>query len=358
MKTDKKNKFGQTAHLLCCALVFLFSASAPRAATLPEYRAKIQAAKQFADVLLYAPVEKTNIAENLATGREMLRQIRANIPSTEKIEFENASFQAENGWLLDKLKNFENEKDSAKRRTILAELSERLAILETRLNELEKQESLSRTKDEDKQKLAEILGRAEYQKPEVKNETFFQRLWREFWEWLKSIFPKSAPTAPSQSGFQTLSLVLQFALFAFVFAALGFLIYRFAPFLKERFRRREKKDNPARVILGERLAADATSENLFSEAEHLAREGNLRAAIRKGYIALLCELSDRKIIGLARHKTNRDYLRDVSRNENLHQNMKALTGSFENVWYGFAHPEEKDWEEFRRKYKQAVSGSR
>jgi hypothetical protein len=49
-----------------------------------------------------------------------------------------------------------------------------------------------------------------------------------------------------------------------------------------------------RVILGERISAEETAQILFAEAEHLARQGNLRGAIRKGYIALLCDLSDRK----------------------------------------------------------------
>ena len=85
------------------------------------------------------------------------------------------------------------------------------------------------------------------------------------------------------------------------------------------------------------------------EAERLAREGNLRQAIRKGYIALLCELSDRKLIGLAQHKTNRDYLRDVRRRHALYQNMSGLTDNFERHWYGFEKADEKDWEEFRRR---------
>ncbi len=97
----------------------------------------------------------------------------------------------------------------------------------------------------------------------------------------------------------------------------------------------------------------------FAEAENLAGQGNLRGAIRKGYIALLCELADRKIIGLSQHKTNRDYLKDVRKQNELYKNMSGLTNNYERHWYGFDDAEESDWEEFRNSYKKAVgSGSR
>ena len=105
--------------------------------------------------------------------------------------------------------------------------------------------------------------------------------------------------------------------YGLIIALVGFLIYKLAPLLMKKIRNRDKNKKKERIILGEKLSADETSENLFSEAENLAREGNLRAAIRKGYIALLFELSERKIVGLAKHKTNRDYLRDVRKKPNF-----------------------------------------
>ena len=80
----------------------------------------------------------------------------------------------------------------------------------------------------------------------------------------------------------------------------------------------------------------------------------MRGAIRKGYIALLCELSERKIIGLSQHKTNRDYLKDVRKQNELYKNMSGLTNNYERHWYGFDSAEETDWEEFRNGYRKAV----
>ena len=340
---------------LSFTLAFLVLSSTVLAVDLPVYRAKISGIRESIDILIYSGVEETNLAENLKNERVTLKNIRANLPVNETVEWQGTSTQVENGWLLEKLKAFEENKNPVSRRAILTEASERLEAIEAKLGELETAARSTRTKDEEKRKLAEILRRVEYQKPEPKKENFLQRWWREFWDWVDKIFPRPKLGEPSTGSFQSFSSVLQIIVFALVLGIIGFLLYRFAPFLRARFGRREKKDKGGRVVLGEQLAADATSQNLFDEAEKLAREGNLRAAIRKGYIALLCELSDRKIIGLARHKTNRDYLRDVGKLKDLHQNMSGMTGSFERHWYGFSSPDQQDWEDFRRKYEQTVS---
>ena len=170
------------------------------------------------------------------------------------------------------------------------------------------------------------------------------------------VFPRANIAPGTPSGFGSLAYVLQILIYAIVIALVGFVLYKFAPFLAGRFGIREKKEKKDRVILGERIASDESSQDLFAEAERLAREGNLRGAIRKGYIALLCELSDRKIIGLALHKTNRDYLRDVRKRTDLFENMAGLTGNFERNWYGLRPSEQGDWEDFRERYRQTIAG--
>ena len=70
---------------------------------------------------------------------------------------------------------------------------------------------------------------------------------------------------------------------------------------------------------------------------------------------MLCDLSDRKIVRLARHKTNRDYLRDVRKNDSLFENMTGLTLNFETNWYGLRTTEPADWEDFRTRYLQTIA---
>ena len=347
-----QKKFLRLAVHLCFLLML---PTAIFAISVFQYRDKIHRVNQSLSSLLSAE-ESLSPAKNVANQQEVLKAVRAKLSPTEKIELEGASFEVNNQPFLEKLNQIEKEPNySPQRARLISEVCENLSTLEKKLQELESQNLSNRTKDEEKQKLAEILKRAEYQKPEERKETYLQKLWREFWEWFRGAFPKPQMGTPNAGAFESFSTILQVVLLTAVLAGIGFLIYRFAPFLVNRFKTREKKDKKSRVILGETLAADENSQNLFAEAELLARQGNLRAAVRKGYIALLCELSDRKIIGLARHKTNRDYLRDVRNRKELFQNMNILTLNFERNWYGFGSPEQADWDEFREKYKQTVT---
>ncbi len=69
---------------------------------------------------------------------------------------------------------------------------------------------------------------------------------------------------------------------------------------------------------------------------------------------MLVELGDRKLISLAQHKTNRDYLRAVNNIPLLHSRMSGLTDSFELHWYGFVQATQTDWHDFRAAYRDAL----
>ena len=340
---------------LTVAVLFFASVTSISAKTLTAYRADIKAAKVLTANLLSPDVEDFPNGDFAAFESKTVKQIRAKILQSETVEWQNSSIETNNQWLIEKLDKFQQTPaGKSERWDILTEVGEQLDALEIKLDELEKPSASNRAKDEDKQKLAEILRREEYQKPVEKEESFFARIWRQIIEWIRKFFPRPGISPSVANGFQSLSFVLQMLLYALILGAIGFLVYRFAPFFIKRFRGRETNEKKERVILGERLADNETAQNLFDEAENLARQGNLRGAIRKGYIALLCELSERKIIGLSQHKTNRDYLRDVRKQNELYQNMSGLTLNFERHWYGFEEARESDWESFKRDYQKAV----
>lgn len=332
------------AVFLCTVFV-----SGAAAASLSDYHARINAARGYADEILKYDGDGRSVFE-----RQKTTEIKAAIPPTENVEWPGGGLETDNRWLAASLDQLSTESNMTKRVDLLNGIDERLIAISEKIGELETAVAAGRTKDEDKQKLAEILRRQEYQKPEAKEESLFQRWIREFFEWLARVFPRPdiAPSTPE--GVSSLKFGLQILIYILVIGLVGFLIYKFAPFFARRFGSREKKEKKDRVILGERIAADESAEDLFSEAEALARIGDLRGAIRKGYIALLCELSDRKVIGLARHKTNRDYLRDVRKDRSLFVNMTGLTGSFERNWYGLRPSETQDWEDFRDRYRQTI----
>lgn len=342
--------------IILAALLSFMAALPARATTLDDYRKSLESTQRLVGQLLESVARSELGQRDVKRERDVIAQIRKELPATEKIEWQGGSVETANQWLNAKLDAFQDEADSTKRAVMLTGISERLAAIGKKIDELENPTVAGRSKDEDKQKLAEILRREEYQKPQIiKEQSLFQKWLGEFLAWIARVFPHANIVPGTSSGFGSLAYVLQILIYAIVIALVGFVLYKFAPFLARRFGIREKKEEKDRVILGERIASDKSAEDLFAEAERLAREGDLRGAIRKGYVALLCELSDRKIIGLARYKTNRDYLRDVSKRTDIFENVAGLTGNFERNWYGLRPSEQGDWEEFRAGYRRTIA---
>ncbi|MBK8466242.1 MAG: DUF4129 domain-containing protein [Chloracidobacterium sp.] len=325
------------------------------AATLDDYQKRLEAARM--DIIALRRLDDDASGfERLE--REKLEDIRRSIPKTEQLELQSGSVATDNQWLHDELGAYLEETDPEPRQTLLLSIEERITAIGEKVGELQEATTIERTKDEDKQKLAEILRREEYQRAEVKDESLFQKWSKAFWDWIATFFPKPSISSPTEPGFGSLKFLLQILIYAAVIGAIGFLLYRFWPLMVGRFGFKTKEKKHDRVILGERIGEDESADDLFSEAERLALDGHLRDAIRKGYIAVLCELSDRKIIGLARHKTNRDYLRDVRKRAGLFENMSGLTGTYERNWYGLRPSEKEDWEDFRDRYKQTMTSAK
>jgi hypothetical protein len=282
---------------------------------------------------------------------DTLQAIRIVLPESAQVEWNETSFDVNNSWLHRELGKYENAAN-ADRVDLLTRITERLQAIEERLAENERPDSAATvSKGEASQKLAEILRRPEYAKS-LNEESALSRLGKRFLEWIWSLLPKQKTLTPS--GANLASKLAQLLVILLALAVLTYVVKMFAPRLLSK-RQSQKKARPeARIVLGERLEPDQSARDLLSEAESLARRGEVRAAIRKAYIALLLELGERKIIRLAQHKTNRDYLHAVRAFEPLYGEVKQLTDSFERHWYGFASATEDDWVAFKVGYKQAL----
>jgi hypothetical protein len=195
------------------------------------------------------------------------------------------------------------------------------------------------------------LRRSEYEH-QVQGRAALERVINDFIAWLKSWLPKPATVKPGQGAF--LVKLAQMLIWILALAVIAFVLLKVLPKLKGLRRSRKKVKPAARIVLGEQLAPDQSAGDLLSDADALAVTGDLRAAIRKAYIALLVELGDRRIISLAQHKTNRDYLRSVSSLPSLYPGMSRLTETFERHWYGLAQATPSDWQDFRAGYKAAL----
>lgn len=337
-------------NLLCSLFLLFFIAANSSAATPFNYKLRIDGVVPHIDEL-----RNELGSEDSEYERRTVESILKAIPQTEKIEWQGGSIETENQWITTALNEFLREADVERKATILTSISERLAAISASVGELDEAIKAESTKDADKQKLAEILSRQEYQKPEAKEESLFQKWWREFWEWLQKQFPRPNISPSEGANLAPLRLVLQVVVFAALIGLIGFLLWRFVPYFSNRSGPKKKKGKRDRVILGETIGDDESAADIFDQAELLARKGDLRGAIRKGYIAVLCELGDRKIVRLARHKTNRDYLRDVRKRDRIYDGMYDLTSDFERNWYGLRDTERSDWEEFRARYHATVA---
>jgi hypothetical protein len=338
---------------LLIVILFLASAVTAAAATPADYRQRVESALTDANELL------ANIdSGDAAYERQQIQRIRREIPASERIEWPTGSVETQNPWLHQALDDLAQSTDPAARKRTITGISQRLDALALSIAELESAARTGPSKDADKQKLGEILRRPEYQPAKAEEESLFQKVWREFWKWLEDSFPRPNIMHQDQVGLGSLRLIIQIVVIAAVVAIVGFLFWRFLPYFSARFGKRGDARDKGRVILGEAIGDDVSAADILGEAEQLARSGDIRSAIRKGYIAALCELSDRRVLRLARHKTNRDYLADVRRNTGVYEGLGRLTYSYESNWYGLRTAAPEDWQAFRDRYEETLREAR
>ena len=328
--------------------LFVFPATAS-AISLTEYQHKIEQAITALDTLAQTDEHETEADFQKRLVRT-IDAVRVALPEHFTVEENGDVYEVDNSSLhktLEDLKQLSVEEQFKK----INEVKETLQALDRRISERSAAAVSGETKDQAKSKLESILARPEYATgPRGSNALF--RLIQDFVRWLMSLFPKPRGVAPGRlDWFVFIVEVVVIGLAAAVLVYVGFsLVRRFGR--TRRPKARKKKE--ARIVLGERLEPEATSTDLLSQAEALVRQGDIRGAIRKTYIALLVELGDRKLISLAQHKTNRDYLNSVRSLPPLHSTMRGLTDIFERHWYGLEPATSDDWQDFRAGYLAAL----
>jgi Domain of unknown function (DUF4129) len=339
----------QLKQVLLVASCALLLCASTHAATLSDYQHRVSSAAAVVEFVAGAYEDESYSEPTLIQSR--LASVRETLPPKEDVEVGGQRISVDNSWLHEALSEYEKTTSQTKRAEILTSVAERLRAIEERLNEIDSTRTAASDKDANKGRLAEILRRPEYIQTAPESSAL-DRLLERFSRWLGRLFPRARPMQPG--GSPIISALVQLLVVGVSIAAIGLLVWRYGPrFIRGR-KQKKKARREARIVLGERLEEDQTAADLLAQAESLARNGDLRAAIRKAYIALLCELGDRKLISLAQHKTNRDYLNSVRDKGSLYAGMRKLTQSFELHWYGFVPAGETDWIEFRNGYRTIV----
>jgi hypothetical protein len=336
------------ASLVVIVAAFLFPMTVS-ALTLTEYQHRLKEAVTDLDVLTPADEHVTD-SEFKNRLLQAIDAVRAALPEHMTIEENGETYAVDNTALhkmLEDMKSLSTD-DQIKK---INDLKRTLSALETRVAERIAATPTGETKEQSKLRLAGILGRPEYATGPRRGNALL-RLIEDFFNWLRRFLPKPRPLSSGRMDWVVfLAEVIVIGVTAV--ALLYILVQVLRRFGRTR-RPKARKQKGVRIVLGERLEPEATSSDLLSQAEALVRNGDVRGAIRKAYIALLVELGDRKLISLAQHKTNRDYLNSVRTLPPLFLTMRGLTDSFERHWYGLEQATPDDWQDFRAGYLAAL----
>src|ERR1041385_1478491 len=339
------------ARLFISFLFLLLLAQICGAVTLHDYRLHLKQSITALNTLAQTD-EDESVDAYARRDAETVNQVRALLPPKETVDFQNTHFEVDNTWLHKDFEKYQQDL-SQSRYELLQRITERLGAIEERVADLESPAATTEPgKDQSEAKLAEILSRPEYAH-KVQQESALSRLITRFLRWLRSFMPEHKPISPGNAGI--VARIIQWLVFLLAFGVLVYVLTLLVPRLLRNRRPKKKAQETDRPVFGDRLEPDQSALDLLAEAEALAKRGELRAAIRRAYIALLVELGDRKILSLAQYKTNRDYLRAMRDIEPLYGNVKQLTDSFELHWYGLEQAKETDWQAFRNAYNRALA---
>jgi hypothetical protein len=324
--------------------------SAQGRSTVDDYASRLAKAEQRVNEAL----ELDGSASELAP---IMNEVKRLLPASEEVEFKGAIISIDNAWLHESVNNImKNTEGDAKRRlSTLDEISARLAGL---LQSVKAGQTAEDAALQDRRaKLDEILARPEYQ-PEKKRESMMMRWGRQVLELIGYILRQLAklligsPRAQAPVGGGGLVAILRALISLAVIAALIFGAVKLARLF--RTRRKPAKEAEPREALGEEIAEDATSADLFATASELARQGEYRKAIRRAYIALLCEFDQRGKLRLERSKTNRDYLGELRSEQRIYPTFSVMTLAFERAWYGQERATEEQFQSFVTLYQEAI----
>lgn len=332
--------------LLTVALIVLWlgaGLSVLAVGSVKNYSERLFQAEQLIDPLIDG---EPAAAEIVAT----MQAVKQLIPAEEDIETDGQVIRANNSWLHAAadlvVKNAYGDEEQV--RSMLIEMADRLLILEQRVTA----STETVTAADQRAQLEKILARSEYL-PEEKKDSVVKKWARKAWDQFTNLLAKlfgNRSNAVGNSGTGSVSVV-RLVVILVLLAAASFGLVKLLQKLR---RRRKKDDDDIREVLGEELPEDVTAADLLNHARQLAGNGDFRSAIRRAYVASLCELEQRGKVRLHRAKTNRDYLDELKPETSLYPTFSVMTGAFEHVWYGQESATETEFNDFLTLYQEAV----
>lgn len=353
-ESGRKILFRFLFYFAIASLAFLFApaALAQGLSSVGDYANRLNQAERAVDEV----IERESPAPELVVRMNAIKRL---LPTNEEVEFNGSVIRVDNAWLHEALNNVIKNAggDIEQRHSMLSEISDRLAKLQQSVKEV--QTTQDRTLQDQRARIDNILARSEYL-PEEKRESVIQRWVRSIMDFIVRLLAKlfGGSSRAGGAGFATAFRIL---VFLAVIAALMFGAAKLAQISGAinlaqllQGRKRSEEEAETREVLGEEIAEDATAADLFAKASELARQGEHRKAIRRAYIALLCDLEQRGKLRLNRSKTNRDYLDAMRSEQQIYPTFSVMTNAFEHVWYGQERATEEEFQDFVALYQETV----
>ena len=341
----KIKKRGLLSNLVFASLLILFVASESlAAATLLNYEHRVvRAAEQ---------IER--IKSDKEYQEEGITYIKRLLPRTEEVEVEGKSIQVDNSWIYVLLDSYAAEKDAQNRTALLNEAVGRLRALDAHLRRAEAETATSQPENA-RERIRDILARRAFQpEPETPIGAFIKKVLlrarkiaADLYSALTRLLERLFGTGANVGWISNVVLIL-------VLAVAVIVVVRFG----RKLRRPKTRSKKTRVVLGEEITAESTSRQLAEAGLAAARAGDFRTAVRKLYVSLLYELSERNLIELEDSATNHEYLKKASGLAGVASPMHYLTDRFDYVWYGMFPSSESDFAAYFARYEEAMERAR
>jgi uncharacterized protein (DUF4213/DUF364 family) len=320
--------------------LILFAALGVSAETLLKYENRVErAVEQIARI--------RSDAEYEASGIEDIKQL---LPRHEQVEHEGNKLTVDNNWLYVALDAYDAEDDTQKKKAKLAEIGDRLEALDAALIRAAETSLDKDGQQETRAKLRDILTRREYrEKDESRIAAFLRKIYNKVRDFLGELRDAFGRLMSKVFGSAAEGSLVSKILMIIIMGALLFFIVWFARQIKPR-----RKTALKRTVLGEEIEAGATPGDLFEAAMTAARAGDFRAAVRKLYISLLYEMSERNLIEIDESATNHEYLARLSRFEALVAPVRDMTDRFDVSWYGMFPTSQEEFSAYLGRYNEAM----
>jgi hypothetical protein len=174
-----------------------------------------------------------------------------------------------------------------------------------------------------------------------------ESLWQRFWRWLRSWLPD---LPADEANGQPRWFALGATWIGYLLIGIGALLFIY---LLSLWLQNLLGSFVGGAANGRRLTPDGALLNAAAarqQAHALASSGSFRAAVRQLYLSALLTLDERDLLHYDQSNTNREVLSTVRDNPALHQRLRPVIETFDDVWYGVHEPDQTTFD----RYVQAV----